>query len=264
MEVLRYAAFSVTSGGGNPAGVVLDATGVAEDLMLATAAQAGYSETAFFTPRGAGEFDVRYFSPLAEVSFCGHATVAGAVAYAQRHGTGDLLLHTKAGPVPVRTADTGEQIQATLTSVAPRTEALPEADLRALLAALRWPAGDPAEPMIRWCLRTSAESICAGLDPPGPSAAAPATQVSHPGTVCGARQGWSRTAEGDRAGAARSPQPVTASVSARCRGHASRRTAACCPGSRPGRQRRPWAGSRSWTCPPARAAASDRPRACCR
>lgn len=148
MEVLRYAAFSVTSDGGNPAGVVLDATGVPDDLMLATAAQVGYSETAFFTPRGAGEFDVRYFSPLAEVSFCGHATVAGAVAYAQRHGTGDLLLHTKAGAVPVRTADTSEQIQATLTSVAPRSEALPEADLRALLAALRWPAGDldPALP----------------------------------------------------------------------------------------------------------------------
>jgi PhzF family phenazine biosynthesis protein len=142
MEVLRYAAFSAAPDGGNPAGVVLDATGVPDDLMLATAAQVGYSETAFLTPRGGSEFDVRYFSPRAEVSFCGHATVASAVAYAQRQGTGDLLLHTKAGAVAVRTADAGGQIQATLTSVTPRTVALPETGLRALLEALRWHASD--------------------------------------------------------------------------------------------------------------------------
>lgn len=148
MEVLRYAAFSASPDGGNPAGVVLDAAGVPEGLMLATAAQVGYSETAFLTPRGGNEFDVRYFSPRAEVSFCGHATVASAVAYAQRRGTGELLFHTKAGAVAVRTAGAGGQIQATLTSVTPQTVALPETGLRALLAALRWDASDldPALP----------------------------------------------------------------------------------------------------------------------
>src|SRR5882757_7959913 len=103
MDVLRYVAFSVNSAGGNPAGVVLDATGADEAAMSATAAEVGYSETAFVVPRDDGSVDVRYFSPLVEVPFCGHATVATAVAYAQTHGTGEMTFHTQAGPVRVST-----------------------------------------------------------------------------------------------------------------------------------------------------------------
>ena len=42
--------------------------------------------------------DVRYFSPLAEVPFCGHATIATAVAYAERHGPGDLTCTPRPAP----------------------------------------------------------------------------------------------------------------------------------------------------------------------
>ena len=101
-EVLRYAAFSSDPTGGNPAGVVLDATGMTPEQMLHTAAQVGYSETAFLTPNG-GQLQVRYFSPLAEVSFCGHATIASAVAHAERHGEGRLTYLTRAGRVDVTT-----------------------------------------------------------------------------------------------------------------------------------------------------------------
>ena len=90
-EVLRYSAFTETPEGGNPAGVVLDATGLDDERMLAIAAELGYSETAFLLPRGGGEFDVRYFSPVAEVPFCGHATIAAGVAHADRHGPGRPL-----------------------------------------------------------------------------------------------------------------------------------------------------------------------------
>ena len=48
-EVLRYAAFTTTPEGGNPAGVVLDAAGLDDAAMLAIAAEVGYSETAFLT-----------------------------------------------------------------------------------------------------------------------------------------------------------------------------------------------------------------------
>src|SRR4051795_4321504 len=104
---LRYAAFTDTPEGGNPAGVVLDATGMADDEMLAIAAEVGYSETAFLTPRADGEYDVRYFSPEAEVPFCGHATIATAVALAERDGTGDLVFHIGAGPVAIHTGRDG-------------------------------------------------------------------------------------------------------------------------------------------------------------
>ncbi|GLV87215.1 oxidoreductase [Streptomyces lavendulae subsp. lavendulae] len=149
MDLLRYVAFSTDPRGGNPAGVVLDATGLDEATMAATAAEVGYSETAFVVPRQDGAFDIRYFSPKNEVPFCGHATIATAVAHARLHGAGDLLLHTQAGPVPVSTSVGPDgAVTATLVSVEPRTEALAEADLAELLAALRWsPADlDPALP----------------------------------------------------------------------------------------------------------------------
>ena len=149
VEILRYAAFSTNPSGGNPAGVVLDATGVDDAEMLRVAAEVGYSETAFLLPKGDAHFDVRYFSPLAEVPFCGHATIASAAAYAQRHGAGQLHLSTRAGLVEVTTAVAPDgTTTATLTSVVPRTEPISATDLAALLAALDWsPADlDPALP----------------------------------------------------------------------------------------------------------------------
>jgi PhzF family phenazine biosynthesis protein len=142
MEILRYVAFSADASGGNPAGVVLDATAAGAADMLAVAARLGYSETAFVTPRSDGELDVRYFSPLAEVPFCGHATIAIAIAHAERHGTGTLVLHTGAGTVPVTTTRNDGALIATLTSVEPRSEPLPDVDLDALLDALGWAGGD--------------------------------------------------------------------------------------------------------------------------
>ena len=143
MEVLRYAAFTDDPQGGNPAGVVLDATGLEEAGMLAVAADLGYSETAFLTARGEGRFRVRYFSPLAEVPFCGHATIATGVAWAERHGDGQLLLDTASGEVLVRTASgDGGGPSATLTSAPPRVADLPDGDLERLLTALRWAAAD--------------------------------------------------------------------------------------------------------------------------
>lgn len=149
MELLRYVAFSSDPAGGNPAGVVLDATGADDKAMLATAADVGYSESAFVVPSADGTLDVRYFSPLAEVPFCGHATIATAVAYAERHGTGRLRLRTQAGPVTVTTDRTADgAVVATLVSVAPRTKPIGEAQLAQLLAILGWSAEDldPALP----------------------------------------------------------------------------------------------------------------------
>jgi PhzF family phenazine biosynthesis protein len=135
-EIQRYAAFTLDPKGGNPAGVVLDAGGLDDTTMQRIAAEVGYSETAFVTGRtGTDGYRVRYFSPLAEVPFCGHATVATAVAL----GPGEHVFTTNAGVVPVRVDAAGV---AALTSVDPRVGELAEADLTALLGALRWTAGD--------------------------------------------------------------------------------------------------------------------------
>ena len=76
--ILRYTAFTDDPAGGNPAGVVLDASELTDARMQEIAAELGYSETAFATSREDGGYDVRYFSPEAEVPFCGHATIATA------------------------------------------------------------------------------------------------------------------------------------------------------------------------------------------
>ncbi|MBU7599339.1 PhzF family phenazine biosynthesis protein [Streptomyces sp. P38-E01] len=158
-EVLRYTAFSEHPEGGNPAGVVLDAEGLGDARLQEIAAAVGYSETAFLTPApprpaGGGEdgsvaagrgFTVRYFSPLAEVAFCGHATVAAAVALAERHGPGGLVFTTAAGTVPV---EVDEELRATLTSVETRVAPIGEGDLSEALGALGWEPSelDPALP----------------------------------------------------------------------------------------------------------------------
>ncbi|MFI8260226.1 MULTISPECIES: PhzF family phenazine biosynthesis protein [unclassified Streptomyces] len=148
-EVLRYTAFSDDPAGGNPAGVVLDASGLDEAGMLRIAAGLGYSETAFLTapPEGHGgaegrSFTVRYFSPKAEVPFCGHATVATAVALAERIGPGELVFATPAGTVPVAVTAADGGLRAVLTSVEPYVEDVAPADLAEALAALDWPEAD--------------------------------------------------------------------------------------------------------------------------
>ncbi|WP_433183210.1 PhzF family phenazine biosynthesis protein [Actinoallomurus sp. CA-150999] len=146
--VLRYTAFDVDGKGGNPAGVVLDARGMDETRMQEIAAEVGYSETAFLTREEERRFRIRYFSPLAEVAFCGHATIATAVALAEREGTGDLVFRTSAGEVAVETREEDGRVFATLTSVAPAVREVDDADLTAALTALRWDTAelDPALP----------------------------------------------------------------------------------------------------------------------
>lgn len=72
-------AFTETLFGGNPAGVVIMEKGQdfpSDDIMVKTAAELRYSETAFIKPLSDSEFNIRYFTPAAEVDLCGHATIA--------------------------------------------------------------------------------------------------------------------------------------------------------------------------------------------
>lgn len=133
--VLRYAAFADPDrpGGGNPAGVVLDADGLTDADMQRIAADVGFSETAFLRADGG----IRYFSPLAEVPFCGHATIATAVALAARDGAGPLTFATPVGPVELETSLGADGVlRASFTSVEPRVEEFAPAVLGRLLELL--------------------------------------------------------------------------------------------------------------------------------
>lgn len=127
-EVLRLTAFPVDDFGGNPAGAVLDATGLSDAEQQAIAAEVGYSETAFLLPLGGRRYRARYFSPAAEVPFCGHATVASAVALARRDGPGEITFDTPVGEVVIETNLVEDRMVARFTSVEPEIrEADPDA-----------------------------------------------------------------------------------------------------------------------------------------
>ena len=139
-EILRYSAFAATPEGGNPAGVVLDARGLSEQDMLRIAAEVGYSETAFVVGQAADapvpRYRVRYWSPAAEVPFCGHATVATAVALAERVGVGPLVFDTNAGPVTLDTAEQDGSVEVSFTSVEPEVREIGGVVLDQLLQTL--------------------------------------------------------------------------------------------------------------------------------
>ena len=152
--VQRYAAFTERPDGGNPAGVVLEASGMGESTMLGLAAEIGYSETAFLEPEPGADparpaFAVRYFTPEVEVPFCGHATIAAAVALAERDGPGRVVLNAPAGRLELETRLDGHgRLIASMLTVAPGSEPAPEADVADAIAAVGWtPADlDPALP----------------------------------------------------------------------------------------------------------------------
>lgn len=139
-EILRYAAFTDVAGGGNPAGVVLDAAGLDDSTMQRIAAEVDYAETAFITGRAhGGARRVRYFSPIAEVPFCGHATVATAIAIAEREGPGTLRFDTPVGEIVIETTAVPgrpHELRAAFTSVEPSVEPIPEFVLDGLLVLL--------------------------------------------------------------------------------------------------------------------------------
>ena len=150
-SLYRYAAFTTTPHGGNPAGVWIGDALPDPAEMLRIAGEVGYSETAFVAPLSGEERTVRYYSPLAEVSFCGHATIAAGVVLGETAGDGIYRLETAVGTVPVSVAVRNGERQASLTSVEPRHELASDELVAAVLGTLGWSRGelDPLIPPAR-------------------------------------------------------------------------------------------------------------------
>lgn len=62
--------------GGNSAGVVTNAEYLSDQEKQQTATKAGFSETAFISPSEIADFKVDFYTPVAQIYDCGHATVA--------------------------------------------------------------------------------------------------------------------------------------------------------------------------------------------
>ena len=77
VPIFQIDAFAVGPFTGNPAAVCLLEKEADADWMQSVAAEMNLSETAFVAPRTDG-FELRWFTQVAEVDLCGHATLASA------------------------------------------------------------------------------------------------------------------------------------------------------------------------------------------
>ncbi len=147
----RYAAFSTVPTGGNPAGIWIGDVLPPDAEMQRIAAEVAYPETIFVSPAAGFARQVRYFSPVKEVDFCGHATIATGVLFGQQQGAGEYRFTTNVGVVPVSVQELEGRWVAALTSVMPRHEKASAQLLRAALVALEWREDelDPAIPSAR-------------------------------------------------------------------------------------------------------------------
>lgn len=134
----RLAAFTTEPQGGNPAGVWIGPALPDPASMQRIAAGVGYSETAFIAPASGFDRTVRYYSPEAEVSFCGHATIASGVVLGETNGDGTYRLETAVGEVPVEVRLRDGTREASLVSVTPRHELASDALVNPVLNALHW------------------------------------------------------------------------------------------------------------------------------
>ena len=77
MRLFQVDAFADSVFAGNPAAVCLLGGPAEAGWMQSVASEMNLSETAFVEPRAAG-YGLRWFTPVAEVGLCGHATLASA------------------------------------------------------------------------------------------------------------------------------------------------------------------------------------------
>lgn len=90
-------AFTSRQFGGNAAAVIELDTWLSDEVLLAIAAQNNLSETAYLRKRDKGVYDIRWFSPITEIDFCGHATLAASFTVFERQPSlSKLVLKTTA------------------------------------------------------------------------------------------------------------------------------------------------------------------------
>lgn len=94
---------------GNPAAVVPLDEWLPASVMQAIATENNQSETAFFVKDHEGTFHIRWFSPLKEIAFCGHATLASAFAIFGGAAAGSAITFRAdaVGDLPVTMLDDG-------------------------------------------------------------------------------------------------------------------------------------------------------------
>lgn len=126
-------AFAERAMTGGPAAVMPLEAFLADDVMLAIAAENNLAETAFIVAKAPGVWDLRWFTPLLEVPLCGHATLASAHALYSHLGFDgpEIGFDTKSGRLTVKRLADG-RLEMDFPAQPPRDVPMPEGLAEAL------------------------------------------------------------------------------------------------------------------------------------
>lgn len=126
---------------GNPAAVVFGGEVLPSDLMQRIAREMNLSETVFILPptRPDADYRARIFTPMSELPFAGHPTIAAALCVRMRHSNANSLplLRQECGigivPVEVLAGDAEVLLRMTQASPTYRDASLSAADVSSML-----------------------------------------------------------------------------------------------------------------------------------
>ncbi len=107
LKIHHIDAFTDTLFRGNYAAVIITDEWLPDHLMQSIATENNLSETAFAKTCGSNTYEIRWFSPVTEIDFCGHATLAAAfVIFNQDSSVNELTFSAKAvGTLNVRQSE---------------------------------------------------------------------------------------------------------------------------------------------------------------
>lgn len=108
IKIYQVDAFTNQLFGGNPAAVCPLKEWLSDELMQKIASENNLSETAFYVPKD-DEFELKWFTPKAEVNLCGHATLATSfvIFEIEKSKQPVLKFHTLSGLLSVARASKG-------------------------------------------------------------------------------------------------------------------------------------------------------------
>jgi PhzF family phenazine biosynthesis protein len=135
MKIKQYQvdAFATRAFEGNPAAVCPLQEWLSDAVLQSIAEENNLSETAFFVPSENG-FELRWFTPVAEVDLCGHATLASAHVLFEHLGYSkpEVNFQTKSGQLVV--VNKGASLEMNFPVREPQPCAVPPALLEGLVA----------------------------------------------------------------------------------------------------------------------------------
>lgn len=121
LKIYQIDAFTNKVFKGNYAGVIILEEWLSTELMQQIATENNLSETAFAFKNAQNIYEIRWFSPMTEIDFCGHATLATAFVLFKENASFEKVIFTAkaVGDLSVEKLDSG-YIQMTFPNRKPK------------------------------------------------------------------------------------------------------------------------------------------------